>query len=203
MDLADWINPVHLKKPSPSAFRHAKPFPHIVLKDFLKPRIVRLVATAVQRQPFTHKESDLFSLSQTPDLTRSTNPTLCAFHRFLTSRELRNHLTTLTGAKLGKSVDMSGFIYTDSDHLLTHDDKLEGRALAYILNLSNGLGRRDGGELELLSSKNGKPSRAAKRIPPTYNTLTIFQVTPTSFHQVREVLTDKQRLTLGGWFHAP
>ena len=202
MPLHDWISPRHLDVPSSSAFARAKPFPHIVLQGFLKPRIADALAAALRKQTFTRKETDLYSLSQTHDLTHTDDPTLRAFHHILTTSELRNYLLTLTGVKVGTTIDMSGFTYTDGDHLLCHDDKLEGRALAYILNLSRELGRSDGGELELLSSQNGKPHCSVKLIPPTYNTLTLFKVTPTSFHQVREVLIQKNRLTLGGWFHA-
>ena len=47
----------------------------------------------------------------------------------------------------------------------------------------------------------GKP-KIVKSIIPKFNSLNLFEVSNTSWHQVSEVLTDIQRLTLTGWYHA-
>ncbi len=38
-------------------------------------------------------------------------------------------------------------------------------------------------------------------IVPEYNSLIMFEVSDHSWHQVREILTDIQRLTVTGWYH--
>jgi len=42
----------------------------------------------------------------------------------------------------------------------------------------------DGGALDLFSSENGKPSKVAKSICPSFNAFAFFEVSPASFHQV-------------------
>ena len=61
---------------------------------------------------------------------------------------------------------------------------------------------RDGGALCLFASRNRTPTRIVKRILPKENALVIFAITRKSHHMVEEVLTAKERLTIGGWFHA-
>jgi Rps23 Pro-64 3,4-dihydroxylase Tpa1-like proline 4-hydroxylase len=80
--------------------------------------------------------------------------------------------------------------------LLPHDDRLSGRKIAYILNLSKNFAKNDGGALQFFKGK-----KIVKSIPPTFNTFTIFQVSPRSLHQVQEVLSDKKRISFAGWFH--
>jgi len=58
------------------------------------------------------------------------------------------------------------------------------------------LQKKDGGALQLF-----KNNKIVKTIPPTYNTLTLFKVSPYSVHQVQEVTSKKKRLTFAGWFH--
>ena len=95
-----------------------------------------------------------------------------------------------------------GVIYSECDYLLCHDDELEGRKIAYVLNLSRGFTKRSGGALALLDhDAHGKPRKVAKRITPRWNTLVLFTVSPVSHHTVEEVLEDRERLTIGGWFH--
>jgi len=49
---------------------------------------------------------------------------------------------------------------------------------------------------------NGQPNEIVESIVPVWNSLIFFEVTPASFHQVSEVLApDKERITIGGWFH--
>jgi Rps23 Pro-64 3,4-dihydroxylase Tpa1-like proline 4-hydroxylase len=101
-----------------------------------------------------------------------------------------------------RSLDAMGVIYRDTDRLLCHDDELEGRKIAYILNLSTGFTRKDGGALAILDSdKKGRPRDIVRRVTPTCNTFTFFTVSERSHHMVEEVLVKKDRLTIGGWFH--
>jgi len=45
------------------------------------------------------------------------------------------------------------------------------------------------------------PAAFVKRIVPEFNSLVLFRVSPRSWHQVAEVVSDVQRLTVTGWYH--
>jgi len=79
---------------------------------------------------------------------------------------------------------------------LPHDDRLEGRKIAYVLYLSD-LREEDGGSLDMYEDM-----KIVKSIIPKFGDLLLFEVSEKSFHQVAEVLTDANRLTIAGWFHA-
>ena len=61
--------------------------------------------------------------------------------------------------------------------------------------------RLDGGSLDLFESRKDGTSKLVKSIIPKFNSLNMFEVSETSWHQVSEILTDIQRLTLTGWYH--
>lgn len=202
-DLKRWISAsfIEIKQELPNEFQHNKPFPHITLQKFFLEKKISQVAKVLSKETFQEKETDLFKLKQTYDLKGTNNPLVHEFYTFFSSPQFIKYVEAITGIKLAPTIDMSAFIYASTDYLLPHDDKLEGRKIAYILNLSKNFMPSDGGELELFDTKNRHPSASAKKIPPTWNTLTLFEVTPHSFHQVREVLSIKERLSIGGWFH--
>ena len=84
--------------------------------------------------------------------------------------------------KLNGLVSVSGSIYNQTDYLLCHDDKLEGRKIAFIFYLvdEDWSGNEDGGCLRLFSSDHnfvpcGLPS---KIIAPVSNTFVMFEVVP-------------------------
>ncbi|MBI4144914.1 2OG-Fe(II) oxygenase [Candidatus Woesearchaeota archaeon] len=173
-----------------------KPFPHAQLKDFFDVKQLRKVKHALLNERFVEAEADLFSFQQCDDLKHSKNRTLREFRSFLRSPRFLSLLSYITGENLSATIDISGFIYDDTDHLLPHDDKLEGRKLAFVLNLST-MTAKDGGQLDLFKGNN-----VAKSYLPAFNSLVVFTVKPgTTMHQVREVLTDEKRITLAGWIH--
>ena len=52
--------------------------------------------------------------------------------------------------------------------------------------------------------ENGIPKiESTKDLLPQRNSFCLFSVHVNSFHQVKEVLSEKGRLTVGGWFHGP
>ncbi len=199
----EWLNPAHLRTHSAlrKRFLTARPYPHLVLRDFFRKDVAEKVYRACLRQKFTRQISDLYAFSQMPDLKKTADPTLRALHRFWRSKEFLAFMSQVTGERL-RSIDMSGFVYADTDHLLPHDDRLEGRKVAYIIGLSKGFRTSDGGALSLFDAdRDGHPRRIAKSYPPGFNTLSFFKVSRISWHQVDEVLADKPRLSLTGWFH--
>ncbi|MBI4145841.1 2OG-Fe(II) oxygenase [Candidatus Woesearchaeota archaeon] len=194
--LKDWVNAVYVTNVVGlcKQFSANRPFPHLLLGSFFSER-VRNVADSLLRERFVEQNSDLFQFEQTDDLSKTKSVVLQEFFSFCNSKEFLRFIGEVTGSKL-THIDMSGFIYDDADYLLPHDDRLEGRKIAYILNLSENFTPADGGALQFFVGKD-----VVKSVPPSFNTLTLFKVSSSSVHQVQEVFSDKKRLSLAGWFY--
>ncbi|MBI5392160.1 hypothetical protein HZB00_04115, partial [Candidatus Woesearchaeota archaeon] len=126
-------------------FSQAEPFRFLVLDHFLLRSVALDLRKQLLQQKFQRMESDLYSFAQTNDLSILEDKTLLSFFSFLNSKEFKNYLFQLTGIQAFGTVDCSGFIYSDTDHLLPHDDRLETRKIAYVLNLSDGFTQSEGG----------------------------------------------------------
>ena len=87
--------------------------------------------------------------------------------------------------ELSDQVDVSGSIYNQTDYLLCHDDKLEGRKIAFIFYLvdSDWDCSQSGGSLNLFASdKHFQPVQSpCKVISPAANMLVMFEVAPGEF----------------------
>ena len=112
-------------------------------------------------------------------------------------------ISNLSGHKLKLGqIDCAGFSYVNHDYLLCHDDHLESRRVAYVMHFGKNFMKEDGGALCLFNSDNlYGPKNVVKRILPHTNSLVLFTVSNISHHQVEEILSSKQRLTIAGWFH--
>ncbi len=199
-----WVHPEYVDKPAVKTlsgnFPKAKPFSHLVLREFFSPARIKRVRDELLKQSFALKQADLFRFHQTADISGLSNETLREFYQFFNSKEFCAYISTITKTKVTRA-DMSGFIYSSTDHLLPHDDRLEGRRIAYVVNVSQGFTKKDGGSLSFFATKNGKPTKIVQSFMPKDNALFLFKVSPKSFHQVDEVLTSKKRITLAGWFY--
>jgi len=193
-NVMNWVSSSYLKKKGilKKQFKSAKPFPHLVLNDFFKN--AKLLKSALLKENFYYQNSDLFQFHQTNDCSKAKTSVVKDFNEFFGSKDFLNFISEITGKKL-TSIDMSGFIYGDTDYLLPHDDRLEGRKIAYIVNLSENFREENGGELAFFKGK-----QVVKRIYPKFNTFTIFEVSNKSLHEVKEVI-DKKRVSFAGWFH--
>ncbi|MBI1970444.1 2OG-Fe(II) oxygenase [Candidatus Woesearchaeota archaeon] len=199
-----WINPSYLQKQKElqRSFFSAKPFSHLVLPSFLLEERAELLREAVLRQQWHDKNTDLFQFKQTDDLCSSADPFLQEYLSFFSSPAFLSFIKQITGISPLVSIDASGQQYTSGDYLLSHDDRLEGRKVAYVMNLTKGFTDSDGGQLQFFDvDKKGHPSVIAKSSLPAFNTLFLFRVSKKSFHQVSEVVTNKQRLSITGWFY--
>jgi prolyl 3-hydroxylase /prolyl 3,4-dihydroxylase len=173
------------------------PFPHIIIDNFLTEKELREALGAMRTLPFEKKESDLFSFEQSPDLTASNHPGISGVREHL--QKIMPLLSDEFHVQL-KSIDMSAIRYTDTSYLLCHDDRLETRAVAYIVYLTD-LKRSEGGTLLLRSSK--KPYKPIVKINPKKNRLVLFKVGSNSWHEVEEIKGENAiRLALSGWMHA-
>jgi prolyl 3-hydroxylase /prolyl 3,4-dihydroxylase len=203
--------PLESLKSLRETYANAKPFPHIVLNSSEAPfpmdlDFLRKLRTSLQTNtPVTYKETDLFKLYQTKDLSDSEDPAIAALASTLYKDSFRSYVSKLTSCpELTSRVDMAASAYASGCHLLCHDDVIGTRAVSFVLYLSeeDWDGKRDGGNLELYSSPHEPVP--AKKVPPTFGTLVLFEVKPgVSFHAVQEVFRDgSPRLSVQGWFHA-
>jgi hypothetical protein len=128
----------------------------------------------------------------------------------------------ITGRRLSPSLlDMSSQHYGYRQFLLTHDDRLDTRRIAYVLYLvPDNWSAADGGQLDFFltdwrneptyphssSSTSSSSLGPVQRFVPKRGTFVFFEVTMTSHHQVAEVLRQGKnysdgRLSISGWFH--
>mgnify|MGYP001584777481 CR=1 FL=1 len=200
--LKTWINPKYLDeneiKKIRENFKKAKPYPNFVLHDFFnKSKLLGLKKTVLMER-FEKQDKDLFSFSQTKELSHSKNKIVQEFFSLLSSNVFLSLIENLTGQKNLANADMHAHLYTQGDYLLFHDDVVEGRKIAYIAYLSD-LKPIDGGSLRMFNIK--APLQPAKKITPRFNSFACFKVSGESLHDVEEAKSNKKRLTVGGWFN--
>lgn len=203
--LSQWLSPLYLTDSflikSSKQYSSQKPFPHLVLHHFFLPDKLNKVISALQKEDFHLKEADLFTFYQTDDLKGTSNKILQEFREFLSSPEFIGFMSNITGIPLLlQKIDLAGTLYTSTHHLLPHDDHLEKRKVAFMLYLST-LNQKDGGALGLYASEKDAATKIVKRVQPQMNTFVFFTVSQKSFHEVEEVLSDKKRVALSGWFY--
>jgi len=201
--LHELINPVYLNERVLlgiyKKFKKAKPYPHFVLKNFFIEKKFSKLRRAILNEKFEKIDRDLFSLSHTMDLALSSNQIINKFYSRVSSKEFIFMMRRLTGENLSEKIDMQAHIMKNGDYLLFHDDELEGRKIAYVIYLSQGFRPKDGGRLKLYDAKN--PLKPVKSIVPLLNSFVCFKVSKKSLHAVEEVKSNRQRLTVGGWFY--
>jgi prolyl 3-hydroxylase /prolyl 3,4-dihydroxylase len=189
----------HSRRKLCTAFTTAKPFPHILIENFLKDDVATLLAKEIQHARFIEKESDLFHFYQTDDLYFSKNSALKHFNSACLSWEFFSFVEAVTGVTLKGTLDMAATLYESTNYLLPHDDKLDGRKIAYIIYLSKSFTENDGGSFILYNSNRETPTTLSKKIPPMWNSLLLFEVSGISFHEVEENISNKKRYAIGGW----
>lgn len=162
------------------------------------------------------KESDLFRVYQSIDLANVQEgmATVLKLRSVLYSQQFRNMIEEMTGIPsntLTTKVDCACNCHMTGCHLLCHDDVINTRKVSYILYLTEPNWKNsEGGSLEIYDNVKDphQPGRIPEAIPksfvlPLFNSLAFFEVRPgISFHSVQEVLGDRPRLSLQGWYHA-
>ncbi len=203
--LQEWVSPSYLQSSflinGKQKFFTNKPFPYLVLPDFLRLDKITTLQKALSKEDFHLKDSDLFTFFQTNDLMGTKNKVLQDFRTFLSSSVFVSLMSAITGIKLvPRKIDLAGSLYTSTHHLLPHDDHLEKRKVAFMLYLTT-LEKKEGGALGLYNSEKESATSIVKRIQPMVNTFVFCNVSKKSFHEVEEVLSDKKRVTLSGWYY--
>lgn len=182
-----------------------EPFKCIYMPYFLQDgNFLQKVKEELSSLELHKKSNDLYKFKQTSDLKSVSSPCIESLRKFFYG-DFRKWLSDVTGIELNDTVDMGSSCYEYTDVLLCHDDELKGRRVAYILYLTPPWYEKDGGTLDLFDVDNkGQPRDVVTSLLPKWNTLAFFEVSPVSFHQVREVLSrNKTRLSINGWFHGP
>lgn len=202
----NFANKITFKAPSIKLIN--EPFQVCTVDDFVtdKALIPKLVAE-MESMEWTRKQMDLYEFHQTTDLANITSQHISQFFSFLTT-DVRSWMEQLTGMRF-KKVSASCSMYNCGDYLLTHDDLLTDRLIAFVFYLSPWGGKEIwnesmGGALELFKvDRDGQPMYpAVKKIQPANNRFVFFKVEKKSQHQVGEVVTKEwPRLTINGWFH--
>ncbi|XP_061231799.1 prolyl 3-hydroxylase OGFOD1 [Neopsephotus bourkii] len=181
------------------------PFRHGIIPGFLAgAAFAEALRDELLGLGFRGRRNDLLSLRQSEELGESSEPHVAALRHAL-CEEFRPWLSAVTQIELEPTIDISCAKYEYTDVLLCHDDELEGRRIAFILYLVPPWEKRDGGTLDLYSTdEHFQPQQIVKSLVPSWNTLVFFEVSPVSFHQVSEVLSEEKcRLSVSGWFHGP
>eukprot|EP01083_Nonionella_stella_P241903 844271_1 len=195
---------------SESPWADIQPFPHRRLDNFVNSDFLEIVKTEILRGlkgndsiNFRKKSNDLYEFHQSDELVSCKNEWISKLRDSLYSSEVRERLSQITGIKLSDKPDMFAAVYQKTHRLLCHDDQLESRRVAYIVYLAPpGWEAKDGGALDLFSATpEGHPGDVAVSLVPKWNSFAFFEVSQKSFHQVAEVLADKNRVSIGGWFH--
>jgi Rps23 Pro-64 3,4-dihydroxylase Tpa1-like proline 4-hydroxylase len=187
-----------------AAWRAARPFPHVVVDDVLPEDKLQQLRVAVSREPHTPNVDHFYEMmgSGLPVL----HPVLFDFATALGAPDALGAIEAISGKRLG-SVEMRSYVYLAGSFLLPHSDCRSDldRRVAYAYYL---LPRETsvGGELELyecdLEGDEVVATRSSTVIEPRGNRLVIFDVSPTTLHQVREV-THGGRVSLSGWYIGP
>ena len=83
------------------------------------------------------KSNDLYDFYQSGNLNVvEDNETIVKFRELMTNDSFHNWLEELTDIKgIIETISMSAAIYQEGSYLQCHDDKLEGRRIAYIYYL--------------------------------------------------------------------
>lgn len=210
LKVQDVISPEFLKEnyllSAARDFRNKAPFPYHRMKNFMDDAFLRRLREELEHIEYYQKHNDLYEFHQSYDLKGIDSPLVKKVKEVLYSDEFRTALSTISGIQLdglADSVDMSCAVYQSTHRLLCHDDELAGRRIAYILYLvPSDWTAFDGGALDLFSvGADGEPTSVHTSLVPEWNSFVFFEVSPVSYHQVSEVLVDKTRVSISGWFH--
>ncbi|EHB10579.1 2-oxoglutarate and iron-dependent oxygenase domain-containing protein 1 [Heterocephalus glaber] len=216
-EFSDAVTEKTLKKQVAEAWIHRTPFSHEAVVMDTDPFLHCVIPNFIHSQDFMeglHKEllnldfhekyNDLYKFQQSDDLKKRREPHISALRKLL-FEDFRTWLSDISDIDLEPTIDMSCAKYEFTDALLCHDDELEGRRIAFILYLVPPWDRSLGGTLDLYSiDEHFQPKQIVKSLVPSWNKLVFFEVSPVSFHQVSEVLSEeKSRISISGWFHGP
>lgn len=202
--LHEWIHPQILKEEDSlkKKFNSNSPFEHVIIYPFLKEEKLEKLEKEIKKLNFYLEDHDLYQFLRTVDFKNIQVDIIQEFRKFIFSDEFIRFISEITSTPLNLVKGTLHSLLLESTHyLLPHDDQIEKRKIAFILYLSQDFTQNEGGTLDLFSTKNSKPNAIEKSYTPKKNQFIMFKVSPHSFHQISEVETSKQRLSISGWFY--
>ena len=183
-------------------FTKAKPYCFVNINNFFNEKFLQNLSKEVLKEKYYLEENDLYKFYRTFDLSNSKNKKIIDFKNYLLTEDFREVIFKMTNIKVQKdTLDLHSLKLTKTNYLLCHDDDIQKRKLAFIIYL-NDMESKDGGEFEVIETQNKTPKKIVKKILPKFNSFNIFRVEKDkSFHSISEVLTNKKRLSISGWFY--
>jgi Rps23 Pro-64 3,4-dihydroxylase Tpa1-like proline 4-hydroxylase len=182
----------------------AKPFSHASILDVFNETKLQELLIELETQEYYVEDHDLYQFLRTTDFKHTKNTLIKEFREFIFSDTFVNYIEKITALSLAKNTgDLHSLKLIDTQYLLCHDDQVQGRAVAFVLNLSEDWSKDDGGGLDLFSiDSQGQPKKVVTSIVPKFNQFNLFTVSSKSFHQISEVLSEhKERISISGWFY--
>ena len=208
-NLNEWINPEYLNKEKQkeinSNYLNSTPYEHFFLDNFLREDKINEIIVALKYEKYYLEDSDLYQFLRTHDFSNSkNNRVIYEFRNFLLSSEFRGFLEKLTSSKIVEDkISVHSLNFKKTNYLLCHDDVVDNRQFAFIFNLTKNWKNGDGGEFDMfLSNETGDVlPEFSQSVEPIFNRFYLFKVQRTSYHQVSEVVSEIDRLTIGGWYY--
>ncbi|KAL7671908.1 hypothetical protein ACOME3_006810 [Neoechinorhynchus agilis] len=155
--------------------------------------------------------NDMFQFEQSADIQKSLSEFKdggdVIYNRLC--NELKDWLKLAFGWDLNERVRLTSSRYRKGDFLLCHNDLVGGhsneyRKVAFVYYFGKDFHNNDGGSLDLYECDcNNQPTSIVHSLYPKHNSLAFFEVSDKSYHQVSEIVCDRERLSIHGWFHGP
>lgn len=188
---------------SPNLQMSKEPFKHISIPNFLDNEDAESLLNELSNEDFYLEEHDLYTFMRTIDLEYTSNQIIQEFREEMLSEKIIKSIESLTDTKLKRNmIELHSLKLQNTHYLLPHDDRVQKRKIAFILNLTKDFGEDDGGHLELFNMNDKKePVNIVKSIQPKFNQFNLFVVSEKSFHQIREVTGNKERISISGWYY--
>jgi hypothetical protein len=193
-------------------YRHAKPFPHLILDDLFPPEELDALLDElppVSAENWVHERNERYVKSNLRSAVYLREHGY-AFTSVLHSAAFLYFLTEMTGIKAllpDPYLRGAGFHVMEEGgrfevHADTNTDNYCGlhRRLALMIYLNKGWKPGFGGQLELW---NQDSTRCEKVIEPLFNRTVLFEIGDTNFHAVRPVISGlgARRKSFAAYFH--
>jgi len=181
------------------AYRGARPFPHVVIDNFLHPEIAEDVSRhfpAMEQMPTVFREP-MSLKGQLSDIDGKW-PRFSPLFDVLQSAEFRGLVGAIAGIP-GLLADpmlaggglhqspRSGFLDIHVDANFHPEDKRLHRRVNILIYMNKEWRTEWGGQLELWEDANLKPGRLVASVEPVFNRAVIFSTTRTSWHGVAAI----------------
>lgn len=205
MSLNEWINPKYLSNEEiinlNKKFKSSENFSYLSIDDFFIKEKLLEVEKSLKVEKYYLEDSDLYQFFRTVDFKNSKNKEIFEFRYFLLSNDFKEFLEKITSLNfVSGKIDMHSLKLKNGNYLLCHDDQVESRKLAYVINFSD-FNEKDGGKLDFFKLTQSGEGEIFESVLPKFSKFNIFKVSDKSYHQISEVISKKERITIGGWFY--